>query len=209
MMRPSFIHMLLAVAAMTLGSAPLCAAVDETGPRLEHYASYDEFLRAKVAWESRPAASSTKADMPEQAATQPTTRPIPVPEGVDPASETAPPPLAITGPEDLDVAVELAKGINHPNYTAAIRYHRSTHLSFPLHSIDGSDMSQASVPNALQVGKKATSASKPLDAVDQQLSLEQLSKQNEIPKVGGPEALSGINIDPGNAPIRIMVESQY
>ena len=204
MIRPSFLHV-LAIAALTLGPVPLRAAVDESGPRLEHYASYDDFLRAKVAWESRPTSAPAKADVPKQTAAQPTTRPIPVPEGVDPTSETAPPPLAITGPEDLDVAVELAKGISHPDYTAPIRYHRSTHISFPLHSIDGSDMSQASVPNALQ----ATSANKPLNAVDQQLSLEQLGKQNETPKVGGPESVSGINIGPGSAPIRIMVESQY
>lgn len=204
MIRPSFLHV-LAIAALTLGSAPLRAAVDESGPRLEQYASYDEFLRAKVAWESRPAAAPAKADVPGQAVVQPTTRPIPVPEGVDPTSETAPPPLAITGPEDLDVAVELAKDISHPDYTAPIRYHRTTHLSFPLDSIETSDLSQASVPNGLSV----INTSAPLEEIDQQLSLEQLGKQNETPKVGGPESLSGMNFDSGNGPTRMVVESKY
>ena len=115
-------------------------------------ASYDEFLKAMVAWEARQGstAPATTAPAPAPVAeTAPSTRPIPLPEGVDPTSETAPPPLAITGPEDLEVAVELAKDISHPDYTAPIRYNRSTHISFPLPSINGSDMSQASIAGGL------------------------------------------------------------
>lgn len=201
MIRPSFLHV-LAIAALTLGSAPLRAAVDESGPRLEQYASYDEFLRAKVAWESRPAAAPAKADVPGQAAVQPTTRPIPVPEGVDPTSETAPPPLAITGPEDLDVAVELAKDISHPDYTAPIRYHRSTHISFPLNSIDGSDMSQASVPGALQTDTRAATSSPPLEGVE----IEPLSGITTSSNAA-PAAFAGMSLGPVNGPSNIVVHS--
>lgn len=197
--------LVLAIAALAFGSAPLHAAPDEARPRLEQYTSYEEFLRAKVAWESRPPAALSKPEAPAPvAAGSPTTRPIPVPEGIDPTSETAPPPLAITGPEDLDVAVELAKDIKHPDYTDPIRYNRTTHLSFPLHSIEGSDMSQASVPNALQSGKAASGTAKPLEDIDQKLSLEQIKQ-----KVGTPDALPSMSIGPVSAPVHIVVESQY
>ncbi len=154
-MKPLSIILSLAFAALTLVSAPSLASQDEGRPRLERYASYDAFLKAMVAWESRQGsitapAASIPASAPVADST-PSTRPIPLPEGVDPASETAPPPLAITGPEDLEVAVELAKDISHPDYKAPIRYNRSTHISFPLPSIDGSDMSQASIAGGLGV----------------------------------------------------------
>lgn len=209
MKRPTSL-LVMVIAALAFGSAPLHASADKARPRLEQYASYNEFLRAMVAWESRPAATREKPETPVPVAAdaQLTTRPIPVPEGIDPTSETAPPPLAITGPEDLDVAVKLAKDIKHPNYTNPIRYNRTTHISFPLHSIEGSDMSQASVPNALQVGKTANNPATPLEAIDQQLSHEQI-KQNETPKVDALEAVPGISRGLGSAAIHIVLESQY
>jgi len=207
MERPTSL-LVLAIAALAFGSAPLHAAPDKARPRLEQYASYDEFLRAKVAWESQPPVTRSKPETPAAADAQLTTRPIPVPVGIDPTSETAPPPLAITGPEDLDVAVALARNITHPNYTNPIRYNRTTHISFPLHSIEGSDMSQASVPNALQVGKTANDPATPLAEIDQQLSHEQV-KQNEIPKADTRDTMPDINRGLGSAPIHIVLESQY
>lgn len=68
---------------------------------------------------------------------------------IDPTSEFAPPPFAITGPENLDHAIEQARSITHPAYKEKIRYHRSTHISFSLPTIDGQDMSKASIDDAL------------------------------------------------------------
>lgn len=180
--------LLLAIAALALGSAPLRATADEANPEA--------------------AGSKTGASVSRPADARLTTKPIPVPAGIDPTSETAPPPLAITGPEDMDVAIELAKDIKHPNYTSPIRYHRSTHISFPLHSIDGSDMSQASVPNAIQLDKKGNDTLQPLEEIDQKLSNEQI-KPTEVPKVGAPDTLAGMSIAPSSTPTHLFVESHY
>lgn len=203
-MKPLSSFIKLAIVALAIGSAPLHATSDEEGrPRLDQFSSYDAFMQAMVAWESRPARpqaikSQTAATTPRP----PATRPIPVPEGVDPTSESAPPPLAITGPEDLDTAVELAKDISHPDYTAPVRYNRSTHISFPLPSIDGSDMSQASVPGALQTDTRTATSSPPLEGVE----IEPLSSITTSSNAA-PAAFAGMSLGPVNGPSNIVVHS--
>lgn len=200
-MKPFSSLFMLAFTALTLVSAPLHAVTDDDHPRPEQYSSTDAYMKALLAWESRPASADSKAAS--------TTHPIPVPEGIDPTSETAPPPLAINGPEDLDTAVELAKGITHPNYTAPIRYHRSTHISFPLTSIDGQDMSEASIPNALQIRKPVDEKDKDksVEVIEQQMSQDSLGKINDSSKGSVPDAYAGISLGPRNGPSHIIVES--
>ncbi|HCT39634.1 MAG TPA: hypothetical protein DF427_00330 [Moraxellaceae bacterium] len=208
-MKPLSSFIKLAIVALAIGSAPLHAISDEEGrPRLDQFSSYDAFMKAMVAWESRPARPhAIKAQTAAATPRLPSTRPIPVPEGIDPTSESAPPPLAITGPEDLDTAVELAKDISHPDYTAPVRYNRSTHISFPLPSIDGSDMSQASIPNGLQVKKPVLVDDKSQDAIDQQMTLETLTKMNESSKGVAPETFAGMSIGPRNGPSHIVIDT--
>lgn len=89
-----------------------------------------------------------------------------LPPGMDPTSELAPPPFEITGPEDLENAIEKAKSIEHPNYKEKIRYHRSTHISFPLPKIDDpEDMSRASINDTLNP-QTDTGADKNEDVTD-------------------------------------------
>lgn len=78
----------------------------------------------------------------------------PVTTSIDPTSVLAPPPINITGPEDLSQAVEQARSISHPSYKEKIRYQRTTHLSFPLPSVENQDMSQASVSDVLSIKRK-------------------------------------------------------
>lgn len=74
----------------------------------------------------------------------------PAAPAIDPTSELAPPPFEITGPEDLNEAIEKARSIEHPDYKEKIRYKRTTHISFPLTKIESADdMSQASIAGAL------------------------------------------------------------
>ena len=205
-MKPLSTILTLAFAALTAVSAPSLALQDEGRPRLERYASYDAFLKAMVAWEARqgsPAPIAALPAPPPVAGTTPSTRPIPLPEGVDPTSETAPPPLAITGPEDLEVAVELAKDISHPDYTAPIRYNRSTHISFPLPSIDGSDMSQASISNAITSSMPALTP--------QISSSETLPPTSEDTAVRSNQFVQGTPITQVSiqTPINITVETTY
>lgn len=136
----------LALTLTALAAGPLHAAADAR-PQLQDYSSPFLFLQALQQW---------TAAHPDGVA-NPTAAPAPVPATpapavLDPTSELAPPPFEITGPENLAEAVAKARGLTHPHYTQKIRYHRSTHLSFPLRSIDGDDMSQASIANVLGQG---------------------------------------------------------
>lgn len=210
-MTPYSLLLMMVVAALTLVSAPMHASTEESRPRLEQFASYDDFLKAMVTWEARnqqpsPAAPALATAPPAAPApAQPSTRPIPVPDGIDPTSETAPPPLAITGPEDLEVAVELAKDITHPDYKAPIRYNRSTHISFPLPTIDGSDMSQASISGALQPGITKSDSTGLLPAGKELNPLNDTATAPAGEPV--PASYAGMNLRPGNGPSHVTVGS--
>lgn len=107
-------------------------------PRIEAYSDYDEFVRATAAYRrimqgqvvpSLPPALPEVTPSPSRTLTE---LPADSPEMNDPLSEDYPPPIVVTGPEDMEDAVEKAKSFIHPNYTAPLRYNRSTSQSFPL-----------------------------------------------------------------------------
>lgn len=175
-MKPSAAVKLLLLVLSAVAGGSYAAASSER-PRLEDYPSSYEFLQALQAWNrehpegsvpARPAAATTTQAAPQAAAV------------LDPTSELAPPPIEITGPENLDHAVEQAKSIEHPNYKEKIRYHRTTHLSFPLPKIDGQDMSQASVGDALAIeGKTEAEKKKALEHLTVQLDQDQRKLQDK------------------------------
>lgn len=178
----------LLLSALTVLSGGALAAASGERPRLEDYPSYYQFLQALDAWK--------KADAKAPAPAKPVEPPAepPAVADIDPTSELAPPPIIINGPEDLDEAVALARDIHHPDYKEKIRYRRTTHLSFPLRSIDGTDMSQASVGDALTLGE--------VTGGDQKMSSEQLSLMIEqerrrlLDKAGEPDTSSKV-LSPG------------
>lgn len=133
------------VLALTSLSAGLLMAASDERPRLENYPSSFEFLQALHEWNHAHPDGEAQKSSSQPAAIEAA--------ALDPTSEFAPPPFAITGPENLDHAIEQAKSIVHPAYKEKIRYRRSTHISFSLPTIDGKDMSQASINDAL--GMKA------------------------------------------------------
>ncbi|MDQ8037863.1 MAG: hypothetical protein REI12_10605 [Pedobacter sp.] len=153
------------VFSLTALSAGVFAATAEERPRMEDYPSSYAFLQALESW--------NKAHPNGTPASKPTVTTKPTPQvAQDPTSELAPPPFEVTGPESLDTAVEKARNIAHPAYKEKIRYQRSTHLSFPLHSIDGQDMSQVSVGDSLDL-KGQTEEEKKLELQKLTLQLEQ------------------------------------
>ncbi len=159
-MKPTLHKQLLLLALTTLSAGMLAAAAEER-PRLENYPSSYQFLQALQAWNKAHPGALTP--VPEPAFPQVS----PSPDNIDPTSELAPPPIIVSGPEDLDQAVALARDIHHPDYKEKIRYRRTTHISFPLASIDGQDMSKASVGDALTLGE--------ITGGDQKMSSEQLA----------------------------------
>lgn len=161
---------LFALALVSVGSL---AATNEERPRLQNYPSYYQFLKAMEAWNQAHAEAQNSPAPSLSEPTPPPTIEIPAPvANIDPTSEFAPPPFIVHGPEDLDVAVELARHIEHPDYKEKVRYNRSTHISFPLESIDGNDMSTASVGDALSLGT-VTGGSQSLSASQLSSLLEQ------------------------------------
>lgn len=188
-MKPSTALKLLALALTSLSAGLLVAAAEER-PRLQDYPSSYEYLQAMLAWNRA---------HPDGTASASKTPPLPTqtaPQVLDPTSELAPPPFEITGPESLDVAVEKARDIEHPAYKEKIRYHRSTHLSFPLHSIDGQDMSQASVSDTLDIkGKTDAEKKAELDKLTLQMEQDQrkLQEKGVVDGPGMPTAPQSIN----------------
>lgn len=187
-MKPSTALKLLAFALTSLSAGSLSAAAAER-PRLQDYPSSYEFLQAMQVWKqahpegaSPAGSSSAKTGTPAERRDQSST--------VDPTSELAPPPFEINGPESLDVAVEKARDLLHPDYKEKIRYQRSTHLSFPLHTIDGHDMSQASVSDSLDIqGKTASEKKAELENLTAQLNQDQRTLQEKA-LADGPQPLN-------------------
>lgn len=181
----------LLLLTLSVTAAGSFAAASGERPRLENYPSSYEFLQALQAWNREHPEGSAPA--------APATAPGPVATAaktavdIDPTSELAPPPIEINGPENLDHAVEQAKSIEHPNYKEKVRYHRSTHLSFPLNKIDGQDMSQASVGDTLSIqGKTEEEKKKALERLTTQLDQDQrklLEKPADTPASGATAAL--------------------
>lgn len=137
-------------------------------PRLENYRDYNQFLVDMATYKKRlreqpsqpnPQRSESTSKVPAQPTVLAALSPQPVPQvsapatprldTIDPASEEAPPPLSVSGPEDLDYAVSKAKDFPHPVYKVTRRYNRSTAQSFPLPQLESQDLEGSAVANSL------------------------------------------------------------
>lgn len=87
-------------------------------PEIRNYDQQDQFVTDLLAWKARRKALTEKLLEGER---------ILPPEPEPPTNWHN-----VTGPEDLDTALQNAKGYQQPNYKEARRYDRTTHLSFPL-----------------------------------------------------------------------------
>ncbi len=193
-MKTSTVLKLLAF-SLTTTSAGLTAAAAEERPRLHDYPSSYAFLQALEVW-NREHPGGAISGTPASPASEPKST-----VAVDPTSELAPPPFEVTGPENLDTAVEKARDIAHPDYKEKTRYRRSTHLSFPLHSIDGQDMSQASVGDALDIkGTSETEKIAGLQKLASQLEEDPL-KQQDLQKTGDTSRFSVPALPGDGAPL--------
>ncbi|MCG8394273.1 MAG: hypothetical protein MI745_14435 [Pseudomonadales bacterium] len=87
-------------------------------PEIRDYDRQDQFVTDLLAWQRR------KTELENRLARG--------------QAITTPPPATprdwhhVTGPEDLDTALQNAEGYQQPEYQEPLRYDRTTHLSFPL-----------------------------------------------------------------------------
>lgn len=192
--------------ALTFVSAGSFAAANGERPRLQDYPSYSQFLRAVAAWDRANPNGEVVAKNPTPAIEIPP----PPSTNIDPTSELAPPPFIVKGPENLDTAVELARDIEHPDYKEKIRYNRTTHLSFPLQSIDGQDMSTASVGDALSLGTVTGGSQEGLSAAQLSSLLEQEGRRQLEARGDGESARApstGMQLAPMQNRSQISVSS--
>lgn len=87
-------------------------------PEIRNYSKQDQFVTDLLAWKARRKTLTQKLQQGED---------ILPPQPRKPNDWHH-----VTGPEDLDTALRNAKGYQQPNYKEALRYDRTTHLSFPL-----------------------------------------------------------------------------
>ena len=87
-------------------------------PEIRNYSKQDQFVTDLLAWKAR------RKELTEKLHAGQAILP-PQPDQPDDWHH-------VTGPADLDTALQNAQGYQQPNYKEARRYDRTTHLSFPL-----------------------------------------------------------------------------
>ena len=153
-----FTHTIISLLWMMAGFA-MAEPIQEQRPRLESYESYSQFLAAIYAYKKQIELDKKIADsivwniaLPEKNDNPDVSlMPIKSPEFSN-FDNVYIAPLIITGPEDLELAIELAKSFLHPIYTEKYRYSRTTFDSFPLRPLEPVALEQEMVANGLQLG---------------------------------------------------------
>ncbi len=154
---------LIVIVLMILAITPVLAddITSAPRPRLENFANYNEFLAAMYAYKKQIELEKKFADsiviniqLSEKSANAPkgvSSMPVKSPE-LNSAIDTYIPPLVISGPEDLEMAIEAAKNFLHPVYTEMFRYQRTTAQSFPLKPLEFSSLQESAIANGLKLG---------------------------------------------------------
>lgn len=148
-----WLHAVLLVLLMLTGAPDAGAEEWPPRPRLEDYQEYAVFLQAMTAYRQSLALMQVQPPLTititaPRSVTLTELAPT-APEMTDWLSEDAPPPLRITGPEDMALAVEQAKAFVHPVYPARLRYNRTTSFSFPLGQATNETLGASIVTSAL------------------------------------------------------------
>lgn len=128
-------------------------------PRLENFANYNEFLAAMYAYKRQLELEKKFADSiminiqafdsKEQPA-KVSTMPVKSPE-MDSEVDVYVPPLIITGPESLEIAIAAAKRFLHPIYRESLRYNRTTAQSFPLKPLENNSLEEAAITDGFKL----------------------------------------------------------
>lgn len=99
----------------------------------------------------------------------------------------------VTGPEDLDTAVENARGYEQPRYREQYRFNRTTHLSFPLQHLPAEDMAHEVVEGERYQANpvlKEDAERLPTQVIEQLDRLQQAAPNQALPDVELPRQVS-------------------
>jgi|SRR5690606_23594103 hypothetical protein len=90
----------------------------------------------------------------------------------------------VTGPENLETAVQNAEGYVQPNYREKLRFNRTTHLSFPLQQLPPTIMS-AEVATSTTVPTDTPASTElellPVQMMEQLEQMQRLTAQTRSP----------------------------
>ncbi|EKF75925.1 hypothetical protein A11A3_00485 [Alcanivorax hongdengensis A-11-3] len=134
-------------------------------PQINDYDNQDRFVTDLLAWEQHRSALKKKLARGESIA--------------PPAPAKPHDWHHVTGPEDLDTALQNAKGYQQPHYKAKLRYNRTTHISFPLPRLPRQQLSRETVPGVMAPLQDQNAARAP---IPEELLEETEQLQREQPR---------------------------
>ncbi|MFN3714773.1 MAG: hypothetical protein ACK4SX_14040 [Alcanivoracaceae bacterium] len=111
-------------------------------PKIENYQDRDAFVSDILLWRKERDLLAARAQRGELPA---------LPAGVE-ADHDPDDWHRITGPEDLETAVQKAHGYEQPHYQEPLRFNRTTHVSFPLEQLPMEALSTNAVDGTLEEG---------------------------------------------------------
>jgi hypothetical protein len=111
-------------------------------PKIEQYQEREAFVADILRWRKERDALMARAARGELP-------PLPLESGADHDPDDW---HRITGPEDLETAVQKAHGYEQPHYQEPLRFNRTTHVSFPLEQLPIEALSTNTVDGTLEEG---------------------------------------------------------
>lgn len=106
-------------------------------PQIEHYQDQRQFVIDVLAWEKRQT-EKVQADAHHS------------------QTDTPHDWHHVTGPENLNTAIENADGYVQPNYTETYRFNRTTHISFPLPRLMPTEMAEKAATGSARALEEET-----------------------------------------------------
>ncbi|MQX52864.1 hypothetical protein [Alcanivorax sediminis] len=138
-------------------------------PEIRNYSQQDQFVTDLLAWKARRESLTEKLRAGEDILP-------PQPEKPDDWHH-------VTGPEDLDTALQNAEGYQQPRYKEARRYDRTTHISFPLPPLGKQQLAKERLEPVRPPLRAITNETVPAPLLDEtsQLQREMAARQADLP----------------------------
>lgn len=129
---------ILACATATAGDEAGLQQLIGPRPDIADYQQREDFVRDVLAWEKRK----------EEVSRRLASGALKLPE-----KDSAQDWHHVTGPEDLDTALRNAQGYVQPNYKQTYRFHRTTHISFPLKRLPADQLAKKRIEASQAAGE--------------------------------------------------------
>ena len=119
---------IISFAEATMSDSEILHALLGPRPDIKQYQQHDTFVADLLAWQRLKGELEARLARGEQL--------------LPPSPATPRDWHHVTGPEDLDIAIENAEGYEQPHYQEPRRFDRTTHVSFPLAPLQQQQLSE-------------------------------------------------------------------